>query len=133
VSAAWHDCIRHALTDPAATFPNPRGIRIPQPTAYWGLQDWLGIHGRCQASQGAMVLHPIAYHQPWLRLRGRPSMGLSDVPYSQKSRERGGISAEKVRRGELGELDHFPCWYCVKYLDKVPVLKDIPRHPWAQL
>ena len=39
---------------------------------------------------------------------------------------------EKVRRGELGELDHFPCWYCVKYLDKVPVLKDIPRHPWVQ-
>ena len=39
---------------------------------------------------------------------------------------------EKVHRGELDELDHFLCWHCVKYLDKVLVLKDIPRHPWVQ-
>ena len=38
----------------------------------------------------------------------------------------------KVGRGELGELDHFPCWYCVKYLDKVAWLKRFPQHPWAQ-
>jgi hypothetical protein len=43
------------------------------------------------------------------------------------------MSAETDRRGELGELDHFPCWDCVNYLDKVPVLKDIPRHPGAQV
>lgn len=25
----------------------------------------------------------------------------------------------RVSRGEFDELDHFPCWYCVKYLGKV--------------
>ena len=25
-----------------------------------------------------------------------------------------------VGRGAFGELDHFPCWYCVKYLGKAP-------------
>jgi MoaA/NifB/PqqE/SkfB family radical SAM enzyme len=39
---------------------------------------------------------------------------------------------DRVRRGAFGELDHFPCWYCVKYLDKVPGLQHIPAHPWAQ-
>jgi MoaA/NifB/PqqE/SkfB family radical SAM enzyme len=39
---------------------------------------------------------------------------------------------ERVRRGAFGDLDHFPCWYCVKYLDKVPGLQHIPAHPWAQ-
>jgi MoaA/NifB/PqqE/SkfB family radical SAM enzyme len=37
----------------------------------------------------------------------------------------------KVSRGELGALDHFPCWYCVQYLDKVPGLTRVPHHPWA--
>ena len=39
---------------------------------------------------------------------------------------------DRVRRGAFGELDHFPCWYCVQYLDKVPALHHIPGHPWAQ-
>jgi hypothetical protein len=39
---------------------------------------------------------------------------------------------DKVSRGEFSELDHFPCWYCVKYLDKVSGLKNFPNHPWAQ-
>jgi MoaA/NifB/PqqE/SkfB family radical SAM enzyme len=38
---------------------------------------------------------------------------------------------ERVRRGAFGGLDHFPCWYCVKYLDKVAALKDLPHHAWA--
>lgn len=38
---------------------------------------------------------------------------------------------EKIARGGFGELDHFPCWYCVKYLDKVSWLKTFPNHPWA--
>jgi MoaA/NifB/PqqE/SkfB family radical SAM enzyme len=29
---------------------------------------------------------------------------------------------DRVARGEFDELDHFPCWYCAKYLDKVPRL-----------
>ena len=38
---------------------------------------------------------------------------------------------EKAARGELGPLDHFPCWFCVKYLDKSSWLKNFPNHPWA--
>jgi MoaA/NifB/PqqE/SkfB family radical SAM enzyme len=37
----------------------------------------------------------------------------------------------KVERGEFGRLDHFPCWYCLKYLDKTSWLKNFPRHAWA--
>ena len=37
---------------------------------------------------------------------------------------------DRVNRGEFEELDHFPCWYCVKYLDKVQALKQISGHPW---
>jgi MoaA/NifB/PqqE/SkfB family radical SAM enzyme len=39
---------------------------------------------------------------------------------------------DRVRRGTFGELDYFPCWYCAKYLDKVPELHHFPTHPWAQ-
>jgi MoaA/NifB/PqqE/SkfB family radical SAM enzyme len=40
---------------------------------------------------------------------------------------------DTISRGEFTELDHFPCWYCVKYLGKVPLLKDFPHHPWVQV
>jgi hypothetical protein len=39
---------------------------------------------------------------------------------------------DAVNRGAFGELDHFPCWYCVKYLTKVGGLRALPAHPWAQ-
>jgi MoaA/NifB/PqqE/SkfB family radical SAM enzyme len=39
---------------------------------------------------------------------------------------------ERVSRGEFGELDHFPCWYCVKYLGKVPGIKNMSQDAWAQ-
>jgi MoaA/NifB/PqqE/SkfB family radical SAM enzyme len=38
----------------------------------------------------------------------------------------------RVARGEFGRLDHFPCWYCVKYLGKVSWLENFPNHPWAR-
>ena len=38
----------------------------------------------------------------------------------------------QVERGAFGGLDHYPCWYCLKYLDKVPWLEHFPQHPWAQ-
>jgi len=37
----------------------------------------------------------------------------------------------KVSRGEFKRLDHFPCWYCVQYLNKVPDLTRVRHHPWA--
>jgi MoaA/NifB/PqqE/SkfB family radical SAM enzyme len=37
----------------------------------------------------------------------------------------------RVQSGAFGDLDHFPCWYCVKYLGKVAWLTALPQHPWA--
>jgi MoaA/NifB/PqqE/SkfB family radical SAM enzyme len=37
----------------------------------------------------------------------------------------------RVQSGAFGDLDHFPCWYCVKYLGKVAELTQISQHPWA--
>ena len=38
---------------------------------------------------------------------------------------------ERAARGEFGQLDHFPCWYCLKHLDKVSWLQNFPNHPWG--
>lgn len=38
----------------------------------------------------------------------------------------------KVARGEFGRLDHFPCWYCLKHLDKTAWLKNFPQHSWGR-
>jgi MoaA/NifB/PqqE/SkfB family radical SAM enzyme len=61
---------------------------------------------------------------------------MSLVEACERFRQRVGIYLEekrsRVRRGEFGELDHFPCWYCVKYLDKVQGLQQIPSHPWMR-
>lgn len=38
---------------------------------------------------------------------------------------------ETIRRSGLSELDHFPCWYCLKYLGKASWLTRFPGHPWA--
>ncbi len=37
---------------------------------------------------------------------------------------------EKITRNGLAELDHFPCWYCLKYLGKTSWLDNFPNHPW---
>jgi MoaA/NifB/PqqE/SkfB family radical SAM enzyme len=37
----------------------------------------------------------------------------------------------KVALGNFSNLDHFPCWYCLKNFDKVAWLKNFPNHPWA--
>ena len=36
----------------------------------------------------------------------------------------------KINSGEFSELDHFPCWYCLKYLGKTAWLNNFPNHPW---
>jgi MoaA/NifB/PqqE/SkfB family radical SAM enzyme len=42
-----------------------------------------------------------------------------------------GDKRARVEGGEFGELDYFPCWYCVKYLGKVP--HATPRQPSAPI
>jgi MoaA/NifB/PqqE/SkfB family radical SAM enzyme len=35
-----------------------------------------------------------------------------------------------IKMGMFSELDHFPCWYCLKYLGKTTWLDNFPNHPW---
>ena len=63
---------------------------------------------------------------------------LSEISFTEAvNRSRAMVAAylsEKqagVARGELGQTDHFPCWYCLKHLDKVSWLKNFPNHPWG--
>jgi MoaA/NifB/PqqE/SkfB family radical SAM enzyme len=36
-----------------------------------------------------------------------------------------------INRGEFGDLDYFPCWYCLKHLGKTSWLDTFPDHPWS--
>jgi MoaA/NifB/PqqE/SkfB family radical SAM enzyme len=38
---------------------------------------------------------------------------------------------DKINRGHFSEVDHFPCWYCLKYLGKTTWLENFPDHPWS--
>ena len=64
-------------------------------------------------------LHAMSLAQAVDRFRQRVATYLAD-------------KRDKVDRGEFSGLDHFPCWYCVKYLDKVRGLTQLPNHPWVQ-
>jgi MoaA/NifB/PqqE/SkfB family radical SAM enzyme len=37
---------------------------------------------------------------------------------------------DKIKTGTFSELDHFPCWYCLKYLGKTSWLSSFPIHSW---
>lgn len=37
----------------------------------------------------------------------------------------------KINSGQFGQLDQFPCWYCLKYLGKTSWLENFPNHPWS--
>jgi MoaA/NifB/PqqE/SkfB family radical SAM enzyme len=63
-------------------------------------------------------LHEISLTEAVSRFRQRVETYLDD-------------KRRRVMRRDFTELDHFPCWYCVKYLDKVPRLGTIAHHPWA--
>jgi MoaA/NifB/PqqE/SkfB family radical SAM enzyme len=53
-------------------------------------------------------LHEVSLAEACERFRGRVAIYLAD-------------KRAAVDRGELNETDHFPCWYCVKYLEKAPM------------
>ncbi len=60
-------------------------------------------------------------------------MSLADAQASFARRVRKYLAdkREKVRKGMLAELDHFPCWYCVKYMSKIAPSDD-PDVGWLQ-
>jgi MoaA/NifB/PqqE/SkfB family radical SAM enzyme len=65
-------------------------------------------------------LHKVSLTEACARFRRRVAVYLAD-------------KRERVNRGEFGELDHFPCWYCVKYLGKVSGFKNMSQHSWAHV
>jgi MoaA/NifB/PqqE/SkfB family radical SAM enzyme len=64
-------------------------------------------------------LHEMSLAQALARFRQRVTVYLAD-------------KRDRASREELGELDYFPCWYCVKYLDKMSWITHVPQHPWIQ-
>ena len=76
-----------------------------------------GYEGGTPGTDVVGNLHDMSLAEAVGRFRQRVSTYLAD-------------KRDTIRRGAFGELDHFPCWYCVKYLDKVHGLKNIPGHPW---
>jgi transposase len=82
VYAALEYRIRKALKEHEATFPDQKGKRIPNPTARWVFQYFVGIHVLWQAGQWPIVLNLTAEHQNLLRLLGPPYMRFYGVKYS---------------------------------------------------
>jgi MoaA/NifB/PqqE/SkfB family radical SAM enzyme len=62
-------------------------------------------------------LHEISLREACRRFHARVSTYLAD-------------KRERVRHGAFSELDHFPCWYCVKYLGKVAADDHFPGPAW---
>jgi MoaA/NifB/PqqE/SkfB family radical SAM enzyme len=79
-----------------------------------------GYSGSNQGTDIMANLYEVSLAEACERFRRRVAVYLAD-------------KRERVSRGELGELDHFPCWYCVKYLGKAPRLKDTARCSWVQV
>ena len=63
-------------------------------------------------------LHEISLAEAMARFRQRVATYLAD-------------KQAQVDRGTFSGLDHFPCWYCLKYLGKVSWLEHFPQHAWA--
>jgi MoaA/NifB/PqqE/SkfB family radical SAM enzyme len=62
-------------------------------------------------------LHDISLGEACQRFRSRVATYLAD-------------KRACVSQGAFGELDHFPCWYCVKYLRKVHASDRFPAADW---
>jgi MoaA/NifB/PqqE/SkfB family radical SAM enzyme len=80
------------------------------------------LSGYAGANEGTDImgnLHEVSLAEACQRFRQRVAIYLAD-------------KRDRVSRGDFGDLDHFPCWYCVKYLGKVPGLNKMPQYSWAQ-
>jgi hypothetical protein len=62
-------------------------------------------------------LHDITLTEACRRFESRVSTYLAD-------------KRERVSQGAFSELDHFPCWYCVKYLNKLNASDEFPAVAW---
>jgi MoaA/NifB/PqqE/SkfB family radical SAM enzyme len=78
-----------------------------------------GQSGRNGGSDVMGNLHDISLTEAIARFRQRVATYLADKQIS-------------VERGTFSGLDHYPCWYCLKYLNKVSWLSNFPQHSWAE-
>jgi MoaA/NifB/PqqE/SkfB family radical SAM enzyme len=78
-----------------------------------------GYSGSNHGTDVIANLHEVSLAEACERFRRRVAVYLAD-------------KRNRVSRGEFGDLDHFPCWYCVKYLGKATGLKNMGQHSWAQ-
>jgi hypothetical protein len=108
VYAALEYCIRQALKDHDATFPDHRGKPIQHPTARWVFHDFVRNHVLCQAGQWPIVRNLTEAHQHLLHLLGQPYMRLYDVRYSSKSRGRCGMSAPAPQNQRSNDRKRIP-------------------------
>jgi MoaA/NifB/PqqE/SkfB family radical SAM enzyme len=66
-----------------------------------------GYDGPNSGSDVIANLNEVSLTEACQRFRDRVTVYLAD-------------KQERVRNGTLTEVDHFPCWYCMKYTGKVP-------------
>lgn len=85
-------------------------------TLRWQLSGIARVHAGTEVMGN---LHQTSLAEACGRFRQRAATYLAD-------------KQERVSRGQLSELDHFPCWYCVQYLDKGSWLKRFPQHSWSR-
>ena len=79
------------------------------------------LSGNSGANDGTDVignLNEISLTEACERFRQRVAIYLAD-------------KRDKINSGKFSELDHFPCWYCLKYLGKTSWLNNFPNHPWS--
>jgi MoaA/NifB/PqqE/SkfB family radical SAM enzyme len=79
------------------------------------------LSGNSGTNQGTDVmgnLHEMSLAEACERFRQRVASYLAD-------------KQEKISNEQFTELDHFPCWYCLKYLGKTSWLDKFPNHSWA--
>jgi transposase len=82
VYAALEYRIRQVLQAHDATFPNPKGQRVQNPTARWVFHYFVGIHLLSVSGQWPLVLNLTEEHCNLLKFLGKPYMQLYGVKYS---------------------------------------------------
>src|SRR5262245_14502415 len=79
------------------------------------------LSGNAGANDGTDVmgnLHKMSLAEACERFRQRVATYLAD-------------KQDKISNEQFTELDHFPCWYCLKYLGKTSWLSNFPNHSWS--
>jgi hypothetical protein len=66
------------------------------------------------------------------RVGNLKSMNFSDAyeRFAALNRKFRAAKREHFSGGNVADLDRFPCWYCLKYFNKIEWLKGFPENSW---